>query len=77
MGIIPIEKVWIGKCNVCKSEVEATTDELKNITTKLFREGGHFSWEKCPICGSGTATGYGGMLFYPKLTVKSTKQNYD
>jgi hypothetical protein len=26
------------------------------------REGGSFSWEKCPVCKAGP---YGGMLFYP------------
>jgi hypothetical protein len=31
--------------------------------TEDQREGGRFSWEKCPECGAG-AGGYGGMLFY-------------
>ena len=65
MGTKPNDKVWIGRCNSCKSEAEATTSELKHITSD-FREGGQFSWEKCPVCEAGSATGYGGMIFYPK-----------
>ena len=67
MGTKPNDKVWIGRCNSCKSEAEATTSELKHITSD-FREGGQFSWEKCPVCGAGTNDGFGGMIFYPKAS---------
>lgn len=58
------ERIWEGTCNQCNSKAEATQSELKHITYDE-REGGSFSWEKCPACGFG-GSGYGGMLFYPK-----------
>lgn len=63
-GQIPGEKVWVGRCQNCKSEAEATQAELTHITHDQ-REGS-CSWEKCPVCEVGGKNGYGGMLFYPK-----------
>jgi len=57
------ERIWLGTCRNCKSEAEATESEMTHITHDQ-REGGSFSWEKCPVCGAGA--GYGGMIFYPK-----------
>jgi hypothetical protein len=59
------ERVWVGICRSCKSEAEATESEMTHITDDP-RERTSFSWEKCPVCGLGGITGYGGMLFYPK-----------
>lgn len=65
-GKPPGERVWIGDCRSCKARAKAKQSEMKHITHD-HREGGSFSWEKCPACGAGdNATGYGGMLFYPK-----------
>jgi hypothetical protein len=63
-GQLPTERIWVGTCRICKSKAEANETEMTNITQDQ-REGGEFSWEKCPVCGSGQC-GYGGMLFYPK-----------
>lgn len=63
-GTKPEDRKWLGKCRSCKSEAMATEGELKHITHDT-REGGRFSWEKCPVCGAGANSGYGGMLFYP------------
>ena len=64
-GTPPSERVWLGSCHNCGSEAKAKQSEMKNITYDQ-REGGSFSWEKCPVCGAGDkATGYGGILFYP------------
>lgn len=60
------ERTWLGTCRSCNSEAEAKQSEMTHITHDQ-REGGSFSWEKCPACGAGDkSTGYGGMLFYPK-----------
>lgn len=59
------EKIWVGSCRVCKSEAEATENEMTNITENDYRNEGRFSWEKCPVCEAGK-NGYGGMLFHPK-----------
>lgn len=58
------ERVWVGTCRGCKSKAEATEAEMTHIMHDL-REGGSFSWEKCPVCGNGSNDGYGGMLFFP------------
>ncbi len=63
------ERVWLGTCRSCNSEAEATESEMTHINYDQ-REGGSFSWEKCPVCGIGGITGYGGMLFYPKPEIK-------
>ena len=59
------ERIWTGTCRSCNSEAEAAESEMTHINYDQ-REGGSFSWEKCPVCGVGGVTGYGGMLFYPK-----------
>lgn len=59
-GNPPSERIWKGTCRACQSEGEALENELTNITHDQ-REGGAFSWEKCPVCGAGP---YGGMIFY-------------
>lgn len=64
-GTPATERIWVGTCRGCKSEAEATESEMTHITHDQ-REGGAFSWEKCPVCGNGDKGGYGGMLFYPK-----------
>ncbi len=64
-GTLPSERVWVGTCRNCKSEAEATESEMTHINYDQ-REGSSFSWKKCPVCGAGTGSGYGGMLFYPK-----------
>ena len=59
------DRKWIGGCGSCNSKAEAKQSEMTHITHDQ-REGGLFSWEKCPACGAGDkSTGYGGMLFYP------------
>lgn len=63
-GTNPEDREWRGTCRSCKSEAMATEGELKHITHDQ-REGGSFSWEKCPVCKAGGDSGYGGMLFYP------------
>jgi len=65
-GTPPDELSWAGRCRNCNSEAEANQSEMTHITHDQ-REGGSFSWETCPVCQAGDkATGYGGMLFYPK-----------
>lgn len=64
-GKTATERVWVGSCAGCGSKAEATESELTHITHDQ-REGGSFSWEKCPVCGKGSNTGYDGMLFYPR-----------
>lgn len=64
-GTKPEDREWRGTCRSCKSEATATEDEMKHITYDQ-REGGSFSWEKCPVCNAGGASGFGGMLFYPR-----------
>lgn len=54
------ERVWKGRCHQCNSEAEAMESELTAITHDQ-REGGSFSWEKCPVCKAGP---YSGMIFY-------------
>ena len=63
---------WRGTCRSCKSEATATEGEMKHITHDP-REGGSFSWEKCPVCNAGGSSGFGGMLFYPARA--STKKH--
>lgn len=64
-GKPPSERTWKGSCHSCGSEATATEKEMNHITHDQ-REGGYFSWEKCPVCNKGEkASGYGGMLFYP------------
>jgi hypothetical protein len=63
-GIPKASQLWRGQCRSCGSEAEAQECEMTHITEDQ-REGGRFSWEKCPVCGLGGTTGYGGMLFYP------------
>ena len=71
-GIPANERVWAGTCRNCNSEAEAQESEMTHITYDQ-REGGSFSWERCPVCGIGGSTGYGGMLFYPKSNQVRTK----
>lgn len=59
------EQIWAGYCQSCRSKAEATESEMTHITHDN-REGGSFSWEKCPVCANGGPSGHGGMLFYPK-----------
>lgn len=59
------EQVWIGDCRQCNSEAKAFEAEMTHITHD-YREGGAFSWEKCPVCKCGSESGYGGMLFRPE-----------
>ncbi len=59
------ERVWLGTCRSCKSEAEATESEMTHVAYDI-REGSSYSWEKCPVCGIGSSSGYGGMLFYQK-----------
>lgn len=61
-GKDPKDNIWVGKCSYCKSEAEATEDELKEKQIDM-REHTCFAWEVCPVCSTGP---YGGMLFYPK-----------
>lgn len=60
-GIPKGDRVWKGHCHQCNSEADAKESELTGITHD-HREGGSFSWEKCPVCSAGP---YAGMLFYP------------
>jgi len=59
------ERLWVGTCRSCRSEAEATENEMTHIKNDQ-RADSAFSWEKCPVCGAGGESGYGGMLFYPK-----------
>lgn len=64
-GIPQGERLWLGSCTKCNSQAEAKQSELKRIQNT--QRDGSFSWEVCPVCGEGDkATGYGGMLFYPR-----------
>lgn len=61
------QEIWIGKCNVCGSIVEANTTELTNITMGDYRNDNEdFSWETCPVCRSGSERTARclGVLFY-------------
>jgi hypothetical protein len=58
-GLQETERIWIGKCRVCLSRIEANQSELTNITFD-YKEGLYFSWESCPVCNSPSA-----VLFYP------------
>ena len=61
-GTIQHQRVWKGKCINCISEAEATEDEMTHIKNN---NGRRFSREKCPVCGTGRESDYGGMLFSP------------
>lgn len=63
-GKPPSEREWHGTCRACGSVAKAKQSEMTHITHDQ-REGGSFSWERCPVCGAGGSSGYGGMLFYP------------
>lgn len=65
-GPKPSDRAWEGHCSKCDSDATATQSELTNITDD-FRDGGQFSWEKCPVCGAGEPSlkNWGGMIFYP------------
>lgn len=66
-GIPPSERIWSGECYSCKSVIEALESELTQIDLDQ-REGTRFSWEVCPVCGTGKhgKGNYGGVLFYPR-----------
>ena len=66
------DREWRGTCRSCKSVATATEGEMNHITHDP-REGGSFSWEKCPVCNAGDSRGFGGMLFYPRPA--STKKH--
>jgi type II secretory ATPase GspE/PulE/Tfp pilus assembly ATPase PilB-like protein len=66
-GLTKDQRLWTGKCRACQSEAEAVESEMTHITYDQ-REGGSFSWERCPVCEVGGESGYGGMLFYPTAT---------
>lgn len=64
-GATKSEVVWSGSCRQCNSVCECVGSD---ITKETFdsREGGSFSWEKCPVCGAGASgSNYGGLLMYP------------
>ena len=67
IGTKPDDRKWVGECCVCKSEATANGSEMTHVTHDQ-REGGSFSWERCPVCGAGSDSGYGGMLFYSEAT---------
>lgn len=71
-GAKPEDREWRGTCRSCNAEATATENEMKHITYDQ-REGGSFSWEKCPVCNAGGSSGFGGMLFYPARA--STKKH--
>lgn len=66
-GIPPSERIWEGECRSCKSVIEALESELTQIEEDQ-REGSRFSWEVCPVCGTGKygKINYGGVLFHQK-----------
>ena len=72
LGIVK-SKIWIGTCRSCLSEAEANESEMTHISSDQ-RDGGRFSWEKCPVCEAGAASGYGGMLFYPRTAATQDRQ---
>lgn len=63
-GTPETERLWKGTCRECKSEAEAKGSEMTHIVSEMGRNL-VFSWERCPVCGAGWDSGYGGMLFYP------------
>ena len=66
IGTKPGDRVWLGHCKKCGSEAEALQSQLHNIVEDM-REGTQFSWEKCPVCGTGSLVGnFGSMIFCPK-----------
>ena len=57
-GTHPSERIWVGKCNNCKSEFEAKQAE---ITVKYSeREGYEYAIESCEVC-------QGNFTLYPKV----------
>ena len=71
MALVIVEKgkktddqKWAGSCSKCGSKAECLRSDIKNHTYDQ-RENSEFSWEKCPECGAGNSTGYGGLLMYP------------
>lgn len=65
-GVPAAETKWLGMCRSCGSEATARQSEMTHITADRKDHTRRFSWEKCPVCGSGSESGYGGMLFYPE-----------
>ena len=64
-GITKQNKLWRGQCRSCNAIAECAGSDITHETFDQ-REGGSFSWEKCPYCGAGAVSGYGGLLMYPK-----------
>ena len=58
-------QVWSGSCRQCSAVYECIGSDITHETFDQ-REGGSFSWQKCPSCGAGLANGYGGLLMYPE-----------
>lgn len=73
-GTKPADREWRGTCRNCNSQAMATEGEMTHVTHDQ-REGGSFSWERCPVCGAGGENGYGGMLFYPCVSVRGKKHD--
>ena len=60
------ERVWHGVCSVCRSEAEASDDEMTNIQPNLPCD--LPVWEICPVCRAGDRDNvHGGMLFKPMI----------
>jgi hypothetical protein len=65
-GKLAAERIWVGICHECKSEAEATEDELTNIS---HHQGENtVSWERCPVCNGDGGSWHNprGMMFIPK-----------
>ena len=62
IGVKPTDRIWFGKCRQCGSEAEAQEGEL----AIMHHRDGPFLWHRCPACGAGGYSGFGGMLFHPR-----------
>jgi hypothetical protein len=71
MALVIVEKgtkhdnqKWVGSCRKCGSKAEGVRSDITNYNYDP-RQNYEFSWEKCPECGTGGSSGYGGLLMHP------------
>jgi len=53
VGVVPKDVIWEGVCVACGSIVRARQEELSNIVFAANNYDDSYSWEVCPVCGSG------------------------
>lgn len=59
-GVPPSERIWMGTCHNCKSQMEEVETKLTN--PRHDQRDGHMAQETCPVCGSH-------FWMYPQPTV--------